>query len=199
MLYYIILYYIILYYIMIYYVILYHIVLCYFTWYYMMLYDINYMIWYHMVTYIYIYIYMFLGGRWSGRGEICGHFRGGTIRLLQNPPSTPNLPTSIMDFRGFDSSTILILRGGIPRPIKDFPECLSQAILGGVMLVGGLGGRLRNVWLKLQMLNFFVWILAVSLLRLLDSNFPGNSLWAWEFHPLRLRCCLSQSLWNPES
>ena len=95
--------------------------------------------------YIYIYIYMFLGGRWSGRGEICGHFRGGTIRLLQNPPSTPNLPTSIMDFRGFDSSTILILRGGIPRPIKDFPECLSQAILGGVMLVGGLGGRLRNV------------------------------------------------------
>ena len=29
----------------------------------------------------------------------------------------PNLPTNIVDFRGFDSSTILDLRGGIPRPI----------------------------------------------------------------------------------
>ena len=31
--------------------------------------------------------------------------------------TTPNLPTNIVDFRGFDSSTILILRGGILRPI----------------------------------------------------------------------------------
>ena len=30
---------------------------------------------------------------------------------------TPNLPTNIVDFRGFDSSIISILRGGIPRPI----------------------------------------------------------------------------------
>ena len=52
---------------------------------------------------------------------------------------TANLPTSIMDFRGFDSSIILVLRGGIPRPIGDFPESLSQAILLGVMLVGRLG------------------------------------------------------------
>ena len=29
---------------------------------------------------------------------------------------TANLPTNIVDFRGFDSSTILIIRGGIPRP-----------------------------------------------------------------------------------
>ena len=36
-----------------------------------------------------------------------------------------------MDFRGFDSSIILILRGGIPRPIGDFPESLSQAMLVG--------------------------------------------------------------------
>ena len=34
----------------------------------------------------------------------------------------------------------------------------------------------------------------LSLLRLLDSNFPGNSLWAWEFHPLKSRFCLSQTL-----
>ena len=30
---------------------------------------------------------------------------------------TPNPPTRIVDVRGFDSRTILILRGGIPRPI----------------------------------------------------------------------------------
>ena len=52
---------------------------------------------------------------------------------------TPNLPTNIVDFRGFDSSTILIYRGGIPRPIGKFPESLTQAILVGTMLVGGLG------------------------------------------------------------
>ena len=40
---------------------------------------------------------------------------------------------------GFDSSIILIQRGGIPRPIGDFPDSLSQAMLVGVMLVGRLG------------------------------------------------------------
>ena len=44
-----------------------------------------------------------------------------------------------MDFRGFDSSIILILRGEIPRPIGNFPESLTQAMLVGVMLVGRLG------------------------------------------------------------
>ena len=44
-----------------------------------------------------------------------------------------------MDFRGFDSSVIIILRGGIPRPIGDFPESLSQAMLVGTVLVGRLG------------------------------------------------------------
>ena len=44
-----------------------------------------------------------------------------------------------MDFRGFDSSIILILRGGILTSIGDFPECLSQAILVGIMLAWRLG------------------------------------------------------------
>ena len=34
---------------------------------------------------------------------------------------TANLRTKILDFRGFDSSRILSLMGGIPRPIGDFP------------------------------------------------------------------------------
>ena len=40
-----------------------------------------------------------------------------------------------MDFRGFDSR---ILRGGIPRPVGNLPECLSQAILVEIILVGKL-------------------------------------------------------------
>ena len=33
-----------------------------------------------------------------------------------------------------------------------------------------------------------------SLLRFVDSKLPGNSLGTWEFHPLTLRFCLSQTL-----
>ena len=36
-------------------------------------------------------------------------------------------------------------------------------------------------------------LLTLSLLTLLDSNFPGTSLWAWEFHPFELRLCSSQT------
>ena len=53
--------------------------------------------------------------------------------------TTPNLPTNIVDVRGFDSSIILNLRGGILRPIGNLPEILSQAMLVRIMLVGNLG------------------------------------------------------------
>ena len=49
--------------------------------------------------------------------------------------------TKILDFRGFDSSIILISRGGIPRPIGNFPEISSQRIL-----VGRLGVRYLAEW-----------------------------------------------------
>ena len=44
-----------------------------------------------------------------------------------------------MDFRGFDSSIILILRAGIFTPIGNFLECLSQAIVVGIILAGRWG------------------------------------------------------------
>ena len=50
-----------------------------------------------------------------------------------------------MDFRGFDSSIILIITGEIIVSIEDFLESLSQAILVGIMLVGRLGVCLRSV------------------------------------------------------
>ena len=63
----------------------------------------------------------------------------GLQRAAAGPEATTaNLPTNIMDFRGFDSSTILILRGGILVSIGDFPESLSRTILVGIMLVGRL-------------------------------------------------------------
>ena len=65
------------------------------------------------------------------------YLKGGCHRPLMF--HTPGYPTNIVDFRGFDSSAILIWRGGIPRSIGDFLESLSQAMLVGVMLVGRLG------------------------------------------------------------
>ena len=59
---------------------------------------------------------------------------------------TPNLPTNIVGFRGFDSSTILIQRGGIPRPIGDLPESSSRAMSVGKLLIGGLGVPRPRLW-----------------------------------------------------
>ena len=52
---------------------------------------------------------------------------------------TANLCTKIMDFRGFDSIIILSLRVGTFMTKGNFLECLSRAILVGIILVGGLG------------------------------------------------------------
>ena len=32
----------------------------------------------------------------------------------------------------------------------------------------------------------------------LSRKIPRKSLWAWEFHPFKLRLCWSQTLWNPQ-
>ena len=60
-------------------------------------------------------------------------------RSAEVAPSTANLRANIMDFRGFDSSIILMLRGEIPRPIGSFPESLSQAILSRDSVSRGMG------------------------------------------------------------
>ena len=62
---------------------------------------------------------------------------------------TPGVPTNMVDVRGFDSSKTLILRGDIPRPIGDLTESLSQAILVGIILVGGSGVSFwKHIYLK---------------------------------------------------
>ena len=49
------------------------------------------------------------------------------------------LRTKILDFRGFDSSIILILGAGILMSKGNYPEDLSQQVLVGMILVGRLG------------------------------------------------------------
>ena len=56
----------------------------------------------------------------------------------KNSHTTANLPTNIVNFRRFDSSTILCVRGEMFMSIGDFPECLSQAMLVGIMSLGRL-------------------------------------------------------------
>ena len=58
---------------------------------------------------------------------------------------TANLPTNIVDFKGFDSSVNLILRGGIPRPKGDLPERLTQAMLVGCNVSREIG-RMEHLW-----------------------------------------------------
>ena len=49
---------------------------------------------------------------------------------------TANLCTKILDFRGYDSSRILIQRSGILMSVGNFPESLSQQTLVGRILAG---------------------------------------------------------------
>ena len=56
-----------------------------------------------------------------------------------DPPATANLRTKILDFRGFDSSRILMLRGGFLVSMGIVQDFLSQQILAGIVLAGRLG------------------------------------------------------------
>ena len=58
---------------------------------------------------------------------------------------TANLRTTILDFRGFGSSRILISRGGILMTMRNFLEVLSQRIIVRIILVGRLGVVVRRL------------------------------------------------------
>ena len=70
-----------------------------------------------------------------------------------------------------------------------------------VYLVSRLVTPRSTVYKSARFANYFrpISLLALSLLRLLDSNFPGNPLWTWEFHPFKIILCLSRTFWNPQS
>ena len=77
----------------------------------------------------------FLLHSWQGDGS---HqtFKG---RALSMTPMLSIHELRIWSFRGFDSSRILILRGGILMSIGNLPEISSQQILAGITLGGRCG------------------------------------------------------------
>ena len=94
-----------------------------------------------MYVYIYIYALTYILScvpervrALSGKGDESGSRPSGNRHAA-------NLRTRIMDFGGFGSSRILLLRGRILRPTGNFPESWSQRILVGIILVGRLGAR----------------------------------------------------------
>ena len=102
--------------------------------------------------YIYIYtIHTYMQSRpWrpaSRSRPIVAACRAGSQSRLRSAAyrsssrATANLRTKVLDFRGFDSSIILMLRGGILVYIGNSPDVLSHGILVGIILVGRLGVR----------------------------------------------------------
>ena len=91
----------------------------------------------YICVYLYIYIYTctYIRQDWNSAPQ-AGHPREHHRRRARN---AANLRTKILDFRGFDSSRILILRGGILMSIGNISEIMIQAILVGIILVGRLG------------------------------------------------------------
>ena len=92
----------------------------------------------YIYVYIYIYIYTYIVNEETGKK---GFAYGTMTVVLRRRRATPNLPTNIVNFRGFDSSMILNLRGEIPRPTGDLPESLSQAMLVGCNVSREIGRR----------------------------------------------------------
>ena len=114
----------------------------------------------HICMYVCIYIYIYIHTYICTYIQIVTHlFALATSLSLQvegelatsertgsAAEKTPraDLRAKILAFGGFDSSIILISRGGIPRAIGNFPEIMSQRIFVWIILVGrlGAGGRL---------------------------------------------------------
>ena len=80
--------------------------------------------------------------------------------------------TKILDFRGFDSSRILNLMGGIRMSIKNSPEIQSQQILPGIILAGRLGVPLHQHLANLlfQTAQLFIILSIFSLFNLFVNN-----------------------------
>ena len=81
-----------------------------------------------MYTYMYIYIYIYITLP-SSLGQA----------RRRRVTHTANLHAKILDFGGFDSNRILMLRGGILMSVGILLEVLNQRILVGIILVGRLG------------------------------------------------------------
>ena len=89
---------------------------------------------------------------------------------------TANLRTKTLNFGGFDSSRILMLRRGILMFIGIFLESLSQQILVGRILVGRLGVTRCWIWVALTPGPRLPQVGSVSLepTEFIKEHFQGN-------------------------
>ena len=130
-------------------IILYYVILCYMH-IYIYIYIYVYVLYYNIVQYT-IVIYYTVRDILS-RLVAYGQYRVRPIYIsiaygqYRVRPISIYLCAKILDFRGFDSSIIFILSGGVPRPIGSLPEVLSQRILVGIILVGRLGVGAVDGW-----------------------------------------------------
>ena len=111
-----------------------------------------------------------------------------------------NRPIRILRFRSFRTQPLANLSAAVNLPIKQ--RFLGNPTFGNKSWI--VNSCYAN-WVYWSAWGVQVrWdvrpisLLTLSLLTLLDSNFPGNPLWTWEFHPFKSRLCLSQTLWNPQ-
>ena len=92
-----------------------------------------------LLHYMYVYIYICIHTLLSLSLSLClisswRHSHSPASRRGRDKRGA-NLRTKILDFRGCDSSVILISRGGILMSIGNFPETLSQQILVTVGII----------------------------------------------------------------
>ena len=108
---------------------------------------------YNLYIYIYtyvcsVYIYIHIIACTGGEHRDTQQGGGGVQRQGTRPAlarrSTSSLRNKILDFRGLDSSRILICKGWNSHANRNFPEDLSQAILVGTISVGRLGVPSRS-------------------------------------------------------
>ena len=64
---------------------------------------------------------------------------GNQQKNIRTEQDTANLRTKFLEFRGFDSSRILNVRGGLFMSMDNFRKKLSQEVLVGIILVGQVG------------------------------------------------------------
>ena len=95
-------------------------------------------------TYICIYIYIYIGTEVSLRS------RPSAPAPCLRQHRTTNLGTKILDFRGFDSSIILIIRGGILVSMGEVLESLSQESSKRNNLSRDIGCPIRGASAHLQ-------------------------------------------------
>ena len=151
----------------------------------------------HISLSLYIYIYIYMCIHIYVYIYICVYSRAGrdpdaVPSALERAEGRPNLPTNI-EPRPETSQNVVDCYFDVERQeslqqVADVYVSVDVKVLkmSQALFVATFNADIRPISL-----------LTLSLLRLLDSNFPGNPQWTWEFHPFKLIWCLSQTLWNP--